>query len=414
MKHIYKTPALLIFLSASTICLGNDAQGCKVGSILVKPSIGVTEKYNDNIYTQNKRRVSDYITEVSPRLRLEATDTPHKFHLTTGVDQNWYARHSRDHFTDFNVGAGGRYVFNNEAFWDLSGLYRRLHSSRGDSQTDPTANAVKPIPYNMYNADTAFYKRFQKITMRPRLGLVAYDYKSVARLNGGILDQDGRDRVQTTYGGNFGYDLPNKFQLFTDLEGNVRDYKRSIAILNRDSRGGSYLVGLQYRPHTKVLANLAGGYMHQKWRNSAVFRNIGAWNAAARLDWQFNENEHDKLRFNLRRSIYEVTDVGSSASIRTDVTASLSHTLYGDVVGVVGGRYSRYDYQGGLTSSTRTSDRRDNLYEGRLGLVYKYNHNVALTADYTYRDYKSNLLTSNYKRSMVMLGVKFGYLDKLL
>lgn len=385
--------------------------GFEAGNFIIKPRFGVFEKFHNNIYTRQNGKKSDAILVLSPELVVESDPSakPNKIKVNAGLNHNYYGSNNRDTYTDFFTGLNNRYTFDNGGLWDLTGQYRRLHSARGDNQTDPTANAVGPIPYNVVNVDTAFYKRLGDFTVRPHAGFNYFYYEKVDRLNGGFLTQSQRNHTAYLYGGTIGYDIAKAFQIFTDLEGNTHKYKHDFARTGRDSHGGDYILGVQYRPHAKLLAKLGGGYMHRTWSNSQLYKRISTWKSLARLDWQYHEMS--KLRAQMTRSINEVTDRNTSAAVRTDYTLSLNHSLAEKLFGIVGGRHARYEYQGGRNATGGLSDRRDRLYEGMVGLAYKYTNTVTFTTDYTYTRNKSNISTSNYNKSVILVGVKFGFYD---
>ena len=371
----------------------------------MSPSISLAEKYNDNIFSQRSDKKSDFISVLNAAMAVKATNTPHTLALNAGLTRNQYANYWQDSFTDYNAGLNGRHVFDRDAYLGASGGYRYLHSQRGNSQSDPDSNAASALPYHDYRAGTDFYKRFGGFTILPRVNITKYQYENMRRLNGLVLDQEGRSRNEYRYGGELGYDILSALKVFGDLGFTKYDYKRKDSV-NRDSRGNKYLVGLQYRPNSDILAKFGGGYMRRTWKLNNTYRNVGAWNALARLDWQFNKA--GKINYTLGRSIDEVTNRNTSASVCTNMKVSVSYLLPADILGTLGYRYAMYNYQGGLGASGGARDKRDNLREGTFDLAYKCHECVTLNANYTYTDYKSNYINSNYKRNVVMIGAKFG------
>jgi hypothetical protein len=373
------------------------------GSYIFKPSIKITEEYDDNIYTEDGVETDDFITKISPRLEVDAAPgSAHRLDFHAGLTQALYVDHSDDNYLDYNAGVKGRYKFDSTC--SLGGMadYRQLHSSRGDDQADPDSNASEPIPYEVWRGNGSLSKKIKGFKLVPRLGWERYEFENVNDISGAPITQDFRDRDEYEIGGRFGYGFRDHFEFFTDLQLAPRDYDASGAS-RRDSDGGDYLAGISYRPEKAIHFEAAAGYMNRAY-DAAVYDDINDIGALVRWEWNFAEDSRLKLGF--RRYIGEVTDTGVGGTVRSDFQASVVKKLVSDLKGKLEGRFINSYYKGGNGSSSGASDRKDNYYKASAGLSYELAPQTALTADYSYARNNSNRNSSDYDQNIFMLGLK--------
>src|ERR1041385_6309082 len=72
-----------------------DVLFIKAGPLTIRPQVALTETYNDNIFYQAKDPLQDFITTISPGLRLQLGRPEHNFiALGYTYDQLLYAENS--------------------------------------------------------------------------------------------------------------------------------------------------------------------------------------------------------------------------------------------------------------------------------------------------------------------------------
>lgn len=383
---------------------GDDVKGIQAGALTIRPSLTVTEIFDDNIYTEENNENDDFITRVKPQVIIDAADKPNIFRLTAGLTQEFYGDDSDDDRLDYNVGVRGRTKFQDNVQWDGMADFRKLHSDRGDDETNPANDAKEPPEYNVGRVTTSLEAKHDTLTFKPRLGLTHYNFEDYSRTNNTLVDQDVRDRNEYGFGGRISHNISGETSVFVDGEFQPRNYSDSTAT-RRDSDGGSYLAGVRYEG-SAVKAELALGYMDREY-DVAVYEEIDALDAEASLDWSIDSATQFKA--SVGRNIAEVTDANVGGAVRTDFRTSLSHDFTEQWEGRLKARYRTSDYQGGNGASSGTSDREDDFVEAGAALDYKLSERITFTADYTYGNNDSNLNTADYDRNVFMLGVKLEY-----
>jgi hypothetical protein len=93
------TKVLLCGLAALGLCIQvaalepEDVLFFKTGPLTLRPQVGLSEVYNDNIFYQGQNQVSDFVSVISPGLKLQLGRPEHNFiSLGYTLDQLFYAQ----------------------------------------------------------------------------------------------------------------------------------------------------------------------------------------------------------------------------------------------------------------------------------------------------------------------------------
>lgn len=367
----------------------------------IKPLLTVTSEYNDNIYTEDAGEEADVITKIKPEVTIESTGSPNTVAFRAGLTQALYAGDSNNNYLNYNAGVKTHAKLGETLDWDAALDYRHMHAARGDDQADPTADASEPLPYNIARANTSITKTAGALEVQPRIGFTQYDYDSVRRNNGTLIDQEGRDRMEYMAGGRASYDIEKNIAVFAQLEYTPIVYDRNDANA-RNSDGGSVLLGFKYEPSKEFAAEIATGRMQRNY-DRAIFEDISAMDAQAKLEWTFAPDT--TLQASLKRSIADVTDANTGGSVRTNVKFGVSGLLGPGWSGKVEGRYLNSAFEGGNGATSGMEDREDHYYEALLGAAYALTDKISLTFDYSFGKNQSNRDISDYDRNIFMVGL---------
>jgi len=92
---------------AGLILCGIGSGSALAQTVLVTPSLSVSESYDDNVRLTPTNRQDDFVTNVIPRLRLEARDYPWYVTFDGSVQAQYYARQTELNTTTDNWTVGG-------------------------------------------------------------------------------------------------------------------------------------------------------------------------------------------------------------------------------------------------------------------------------------------------------------------
>lgn len=376
-------------------------------SVDFKPNLRISTEYDDNLYTENSRtRKTDsgFITRINPSFNLKKSQGRDFIRLNGNVDQFLYSNNSHNNHLNARAGLSARHSVSQNVRWDGVLDYIRTHSRRGDNEADPMAMAKKSLPLNRYQARTGLTYTQGAMTLAPRLGVLRHDYENVARLNGGLIRQDLRDRVEYTVGGRATYRVDRTTRTYIDGAFVPRKYDESS--VERNSKGGKVVVGLRKNITDDVLVDVALGYMGRNYDNDA-FKDINTLAADATLRWDIQDNT--RLSFNLSRHIGETTAHDTGGILTTHARVNLQQTFTDELSGTLGVHYAYNDYVGGKGADNGSSDRLDKVLTIDVGARYLLTDALTLEANYKYVTRHSNRETAEYDKNIARIGLTYGF-----
>jgi len=403
-KHTLLPSLSIIALLTSIPNIAGAETGSKESKVTFKPTISVSESYDDNIYTERTDAHDDFYTKITPEFYIESGSDEFKTRFNAGITKFIYSDDPDNNRLDFTTGLKANAKINSDLAWEGLLDYRRGHSERGDADADPTNDILKPPVFTAKKASTALSYKILDFTLKPRVGITNYNFDDGVRMNGTVRPQNFRDRNEYIFGGRAIYNLAKDFDVFGDVEYNPRNYTFSSAA-ERTSVGGTYQGGVSFKPRKDMKIDLAAGYIDRKY-DQAIYRDIHAPYFAG--SWKWDVTEETVLGASVDRVIMEITDAGSSGSVRTISKITLAQKLGEKLTAKLEGRFTKSAYEGG-NGATNGTDRDDNLYDTLAGFSYELTPQIKLNTDYIFTNKDSDRETSDSKRHVVTIGMTYGF-----
>jgi len=410
MNNFFQAGMIRSLIMASPVCIGlvmgTIGQSC-AAELEFKPSLGVSEEINDNIYETSSNKRTDYITHVLPGATLHYLTPFWSWDGGYTFDYQKYARKSQnDQYThDANL-RGNVSLLNNFLFLDVSDTYHRVsldvardvttESSLFLNQTDQNIAIVSPY---------LLWRLADKSTLK-----TGYSYTDTRYWGEGIEKRE--------HGGfaDFNYELTSKFSLSAGY-----DFARNEAM------------PVRYDKH-----DVYGGFKYQYGEKSSLFGKLGN-------TWQkFNEGENVRYLFwdvgiihdfgiavaTLESNVQTTEDPLAVSTKMTNYIGKLDKTLQRGAVGLssvyseyvntqTGARNqrklsfsgnARYEVMESLVASLGATAERfyqttfvtDSRYHlsATSGLRYTFNHDIILSLTYTYETYRNDLNNADETRDI--------------
>lgn len=376
---------------------GYDAVGVRAGAFTVFPEASLTGTYNDNIYATDTNTESDFITTLGARVSAVSNWSRHALNLRAGLSQHWYADNGDEDRLDWDVGGNGRIDITRDT--NISGglSYAELTEDRG--APNAIGLAAEPTEYSLMQANVAFNHRFNRVTSSLGATYADYDYDTVPLIGGGTLNQDFRDREETTQFARLGYDVSPDTNVYVQGTLNQRKYDQQppAVPLNRDSDGYAVVVGSEFRLTNLAQGGVYMGYQSQEY-DDPTLPDIDGLAFGASVDWFMTPLT--TVRFEAASSIEETISAGASGYTDNSVGLRVDHELMRNVI--LGGHasFANQDYEG--------IARDDDVIRAGLGVDYLLNRNFSLRLGYDYTDRDSSVNPFDYTRNEVGLTLKAG------
>lgn len=375
-----------------------DPQGITAGSWVILPSVGVEEKWNDNIYATNNTAnvggvVSDYITTISPDVVVRSNWNNGLIVLDANSQNGFYASHTSENFNDYAFSGNGRLDISRQQYIAVRGGYYHEHEDRTSPNND---FGTKPTTYGLADGQLEYYNKLNRLSFTLDGQLTNYDYTDVANAAGGFIPNTDRNRTEYSGTGRVGYEIQPLLEAFVKGEYSDRSYDHKTATdgYQRSSTGYSVLGGVSMDFGGVTFGEIGLGYMSRNYDDNR-FGTVSGVTANASVTW--NVTPLTTLKLAGQRTIEETITFGSPGFIGSVGTFTVDHELLRNLLlnGFVRVSYNEYQDVG----------RNDTIVGGGAGATYLLNRyaNVSASFSHTNQDSSSNLLNYTQNLGLVRL-----------
>lgn len=367
-----------------------DPDGVRLGAFEIKTGVKVSETYTDNVFASETNKKSDIITSVAPDITVTSTWSRHQLRLRGSLDTRFHAQESDENATDWALGADGRIDITRNTTLALDAGYRREHEERGEP--DAFAAAEEPTQYDIIETGFELAQRFNRFSVALGGRYADVDYEDVARIGGGTIDNDFRDREEYLAQFKLGYEVSPDTSLFALAEVNQHDYDRIDPALGakRDSEGYELRGGVDLKLTRLVDGQVYVGYREQQY-DAAALEDVSGVSYGANLNWY--ATPLTTLRFTALSDLEETIEAGASGNERTAFGAAVDHELLRNLILTADASYENEDFIG--------SSREDDTYTLGFGGTYLMNRHFRFGLNYKFTSRDSTDLGEDYDENLI-------------
>ena len=379
-----------------------------VGDMLVYPEFVVTGMVDDNVYSTQTNEIRDEAIILSPAVWLQSNWERHFLGLHASLDAARYDTQHTEDTTDYRVSGEGRYDISGQTNVYGGARFAREHEDR---ESPDARNGVEPTKYKAARAYAGAFHQFGALSARAALNVLALDFNDVPFITSSgstaIINNDDRDRTQTTAGLRVGYELTQRVVPFVQFSAEQRRYKSDVDDLgvHRDSHGRRFIAGVRtFSPGAFKLEAFAGR-MQQKYDDDRL-ADVYEPTFGGTLVW--NLGDRTTLSGSADRTIEETTVfiggtnvLPASSYVNTYGQLDLHHRFTPSFLMYAFGSLSRADYQG--------IDRVDDYTGAGLGGVYRAARSFYVDLTYQHRKLNSSIPTEDFRRNQVFARLAFQF-----
>lgn len=366
------------------------AQGVRVGSFVLRPSLTVSETYDSNVFAANTGEVSDFVTDVNPNVVFESDWANHSLRLEADLEQSLHASEDSEDATDWTLGVSGRLdvLTNTEVRAGL--LYGSLTEDRGEPED--VGAAAEPTDYEMFEGSLGITQRFNRLSFDVDAEYADLDFDDTPLIGGGFDENDDRDRSVLEVAVQVGYQLVADTVVFLRGTYNDRDYELDVpaVALNRDSNGYEVVAGVSFELGSLATGEVFAGYQEQSFDDPS-FSAVSGIAYGASVDWYVTPLT--TLRLSADTAIEDTTSGGASAFESQTVGIGVDHEFLRNLVASLDVDYTEEDFS--------SSARKDEIYEVEVGIDYLIDRvfSIGIFAGYEERD--SSVAGDSFSRETV-------------
>jgi hypothetical protein len=336
-----------------------EAMGLQAGGFTLYPKMDIIGEYTDNVFATATGAVDDVILRLRPEVAV-ATDWS-RSSLTAYVRStiSQYAEYDSENTVDYDLGAAGRL--------DVSRAMNIVGGASFGHQSEPRTTASsqlqseEPIEYDVTSGYVAATRTTGRVKLSGRADVRAFDYEDGHTAAGVVVDQDDRDRTNTSFTGRVDVALSPATALFVQATANDRDYDlpSTLTTAARDSSGFEVLAGANFELGAVARGEVAAGYIEQNFDES-VYKDLGGFGARVSLEWF--PTQLTTVTLTGARTIEDSAIAGSGGYVSTNAAVQVDHEFMRNVILSGQVSYGNDDYDG--------IDRTDNRFAAQASATY--------------------------------------------
>ncbi|HUC62231.1 MAG TPA: outer membrane beta-barrel protein [Alphaproteobacteria bacterium] len=379
-----------------------DEVGIREGSIFFYPVITGSEEYNDNIYATQTGTKDDFISVVSPSLRMQSDWGRHELHGLLKSDLGFYDMHDTEDYQDYSGSIGGRYDISHASNFKSDAEYAHLHEDRSSPDN---VNGKTPTTYTEVGDDSSLTRQFGQFTGAAQLHLDHLAYDSVTATStsippsSGTITNSDRNRYDTSEGLQVGYLFMPDYTAFVSgaLQQNTYEKDRDRYGYNRNAQGYTLDTGMTVDLTTVLSVTGHVGYLSVGYADSRLQTVNGL---GAGLNGIWNVTRLTTVKADIARDTAPTTLQGAAAEYDTGGTVSVDHELLPNVI---------LSARAGYTNSEFTGiSRTDDDYLVGTSARYLIDNGVSLSAGFTHDERDTNASGAGYGRDVFLVSLSYG------
>ncbi|MHA1112890.1 MAG: outer membrane beta-barrel protein, partial [Alphaproteobacteria bacterium] len=296
-------------------------------------------QHDDNIFRAESMPVADNILLLRPSLAIRSDWDNHALNLTANAEFGRHDKVTGEDFNDRALGADARIDVRETWTVSPSLAVSQKHEQRG-AVDDPGAAVAQTVFHVLKGGvDTQYFA--DAVLLRGSAKWESLDFDDA-----GTVDNDDRDRLESTYSLRAGYEFSPGTVIFVQPRLRLVDYDQDVDNFGfrRDSQGYEIVAGLTWDVSGVTFAEFSVGYMEQHFDDSALPTASGV-SAQAAVIW--NATDLLTVTATLGRRIAETTLPGVAGILQTAGSLRFDYELVENLIFDLEVAAQKDDFQGG-------------------------------------------------------------------
>ncbi len=373
-----------------------QALGLHLGAFQVFPQVVITPEYDDNIYASETNPTGDFVTAITPSVRVQSTWSRHELDGYARVVSNIFANNSGEGTTNYALGGHGRLdILDNS---NLEASFNYAHSTEPRTSENTINDARDPVQYDVVSGRFGGSHTFNRLTLSGGVDVARYDYQDTVLFSGAPLSQAYRNETTTGVDGRASYQLSPAVSFFGSLRYDRRDYdqKPPLTPFDRTSDGVEGTVGVSLELTRLLRGNFEVGYFNRNYAQVG-YPQVNGPAVHGRLEYFFTPLT--TFTFTANRQVIDAADPRAISFTQSQVGVQVDHELRRNIILSGQAGYEYNDFTG--------VDRQDSRPSLSVSATYLLNRHVGVTAGYSYINQDSSGIARdrNFTVNLVSLSI---------
>jgi hypothetical protein len=377
--------------------------GTRLGSFMLNGGAELVYEDNDNIFYQQGSGESDSIFHVRPWANLHSDWNRHALNFEFFADVGRYSDFGDEDYEDWMANVNGRFDVKRGSAFNYKASYMQLHEDRSSPDD---VGGIKPTGFSLGGFDLGYSHTFNRLTASVRFDRAEHDYDDNVDGDGGVIDNQWRDRSRDALELRLGYEYSDRSSVFASYAANKQDYDQVIDThgYQRSSEGSDIRAGLAWNMTGVLNGDLYLQYVEQEY-DDPDFSSVDGFGIGAGLVW--TPTRLTNIAFQFSHTPQETTQRNASGYFSSLYAVRVQHELRRNWLLNARISYTDNDYEvvdDEVDSLTGTQVRR-----AGIGLGYLINRNLYLSGGYVYQEQSANSSVYEYEtnRWFITFGAEF-------
>lgn len=369
--------------------------GIRSGNYLIFPEAGAAVVFDDNIFTRDIEKRSDWRSELTGGIVFQSHLPRHVLDFSLDGKVVNYAEHTDQDYTNIRGKLDGALHFDAAHTLSASLLSAIEHEERDDPSFPLTARGPIEVFHN--RAAVGITRDVGRLYGTISATAESWDFRDATAVNGQRLDQDQRDTITYSSQLKFGYRFSPGYSFIGKLRG-LRDENDGVPLNDRDAWGFEALAGLAFETNPLLRWRILGGYGVRDY-DASELSNLTTTLLEAEVQWL--PTQRLTIYGTLSRQILEAADIAASGVVQSSARVRAEYELYHNLVLTGGVEVREDEFEG--------TGRQDEVYSVRAGLDYYFTKNWLFTFGYEHQIRDSSDDTLDMSRNRFSIGAKLRF-----
>jgi hypothetical protein len=370
-------------------------EGIRAGNYLIFPEAGATAVFDDNIFSRDFEKRSDWRSETTGGVKFLSQLPRHVLDFSLDGKIVNYADHTDQDYANVRAKLESALHFDNAHTLSASFLSELEHEERDEPSYPLTSRGPIEVFHN--RAAVGITRDVGRLYGTISATAESWDFKDAITVNGDLLDQDTRDTVTYSSQLKFGYRFSPGFSFVGKVRG-LHDVNEGSPGNDRDAWGYEALAGLAFETNPLLRWRILGGYGLRDFEQASL---ANLTTTLMEADVQWLPTQRLTLYGTLSRQILDVTDIAASGVVQSSAKLRADYEIYHNLIMNAGIEIRADDFQG--------TGRQDDVYSARAGLDYYFSKNWLFTLGYEYQVRDSTDDALDMHRNRFMIGAKLRF-----
>lgn len=370
--------------------------GIVLGSFVLRPSLGVSGRYDDNVLATETSRRDDLAIRLSPQVLLQSNwGGSDRLSLRLAAQADRYARLTTENGVDLDAGTDGVVAISHDTIIRLSARWQYQRESR--LSQDIFAQTEKPVRFSTAEGAVGASQTLGDIALSGDVSVQRLDYHDARAVDGTPVDEDFRDSDLLRLRGRISYSQSPSFGWFGQMTYDRRNYRHQApGEVQRNSEGMQILGGATFEPAALLRGEIGVGYLVRRY-NDPTFEDFSGFAVNGKLEFFFTQLT--TLTVTAKREANDASIPQSTGYITTGGQASIDHELLRSLI--LSASVSYY------TDKFNGINREDKRWGARAFADYQMNRNAALRLSFDHANLSSHGFDRyrSYRDNRLLLGV---------